>query len=259
MSARFLTQFLGLAMLLQANGKLTDEQRIDLLRGLTAEYATVKAPLPRSKKPLPFPAQGEYDKAAWQEAEREMGPAAKVGDLVQVTKVSIESDRVVLEINGGVKSGKKWYERVEVGMGGRTQPIGRDGTPTAGSNIAVIFDKRVPPITAADFKKLLKPVLDFEKRTVTESYIDSLPEPIQAAIREKRVIEGMDREQVLLALGRPRHKTRSYNDGMELEDWVYGLPPGKITFITFNGNKVVKVKDSYAGLGGSTAEPLPPR
>jgi hypothetical protein len=46
---------------------------------------------------------------------------------------------------------------------------------------------------------------------------------------------------------------------METEDWVYGLPPGKISFITFNGNKVVKVKDSFAGLGGSTAETLPPR
>jgi hypothetical protein len=246
-------------MLVADDGKLTDEQRIELLRGLTAEYATVKAPLPRSKKPLAFPAKGDYDKAAWKEAEGELGPAAKVGDLIQVTRVSIEGDKVLLEINGGVKSGKKWYERVEVGMGGRTQPIGRDGTPTAGTNIAVIFEKRVPPITAADFKALLKPVLDFEKRTVTESYLDTLPLPVQAAIKEKRVIEGMDREQVLLALGRPRHKTRSSVDGLETEDWVYGLPPGKISFITFNGNKVVKVKDSYAGLGGSTAETLPPR
>jgi hypothetical protein len=30
---------------------------------------------------------------------------------------------------------------------------------------------------------------------------------------------------------------------------VFGTPPGKITFVTFNGDKVIKVKDSYAGLG----------
>jgi hypothetical protein len=48
-------------------------------------------------------------------------------------------------------------------------------------------------------------------------------------------------------------------DGEELEDWIYGLPPGRITFVTFNGNKVKKVKESYAGLGGSTAEPLKPQ
>jgi hypothetical protein len=30
-----------------------------------AEYATVKAFLPRSKKPLPFESSGSYDKKAW--------------------------------------------------------------------------------------------------------------------------------------------------------------------------------------------------
>jgi hypothetical protein len=37
------------------------------------------------------------------------------------------------------------------------------------------------------------------------------------------------------------------------------VPPGKITFVTFAGSKVIQVKDTYAGLGGSVAEPLPPR
>jgi hypothetical protein len=36
---------------------------------------------------------------------------------------------------------------------------------------------------------------------------------------------------------------------VDLEDWVYGTPPGKIVFVTFNGEKVVKVKEDYAGLG----------
>ena len=59
----------------------------------------------------------------------------------------------------------------------------------------------------------------------------------------------MDRDQVLLAVGHPVHKSRETKDGMELEDWVYGTPPGKITFVTFNGNKVIKVKEAFAGLG----------
>ena len=40
-----------------------------------------------------------------------------------------------------------------------------------------------------------------------------------------------------------------------MEDWVYGTPPGRITFVTFNGDKVIKVKESYAGLGGQVADP----
>src|SRR5262245_51505415 len=47
------------------NKKLTDDQRIELMRGLTAEYATVKAALPRSKKALEFDPSGTWDKDKW--------------------------------------------------------------------------------------------------------------------------------------------------------------------------------------------------
>jgi hypothetical protein len=182
-----------------------------------------------------------------------------VGDLVQVTKVEIEKDQIKLEINGGIKSGRKWYERVEVGAGNRTTPISQAGMPTAGTNIALVFPTGIPPTDVKDIKKMLAPVLDFEKRSATENYVESLPEPVQAAIRDKRIIEGMNKEQVLIAVGRPRHKLRETKDGEEFEEWIWGLPPGRITFATFQGDKVVKVKESYAGLGGSTADPLPPR
>ena len=87
--------------------------------------------------------------------------------------------------------------------------------------------------------------------------MESLPPAVQAAIKDKRVIEGMDKEQVLISMGRPDHKSRESVDGVDLEDWVFGKPPGKMTFVTFGGNKVVRVKESYAGLGGSTAPKLP--
>jgi hypothetical protein len=68
----------------------------------------------------------------------------------------------------------------------------------------------------------------------------------------------MDRDQVLLSLGRPTHKSREVKDGIETEDWVFGQPPGKITFVTFNGSKVSKVKEEYAGLGTQVATPKTP-
>ena len=36
-----------------ADKKLTEDDRVEILRGLMAEYATAKTMLPRSKKPLP--------------------------------------------------------------------------------------------------------------------------------------------------------------------------------------------------------------
>lgn len=235
-------------------GKLTFEDRVELTRGLTAEYATVKQFLPRSKKPLPFEATGAWDKKKWEAIGKEYGPAARVGDLVQITKLSIEDDKLVLEINGGFKGGRKWYEGVQIGMGTHTTPIatGNSNAP-GGTTIEVLFHKRLEPMKAADVKKMLAPVLDFEKRTATELYADTLKPEVRQAIAEKKVLEGMDRDQVLLAMGRPEHKSRETKDGMELEDWVYGKPPGRIVFVTFNGNKVIKVKEAYAGLGAEVA------
>ena len=106
---------------------------------------------------------------------------------------------------------------------------------------------------------MLAPVLDFEKHSATEQAIDNMPPEIKQAVKENRAIEGMDRDQVIMAIGKPRTKTREIKDGIETEDWIYGLPPGKITFVTFNGSKVTKVKEAYADVGGSTAAPLPPR
>lgn len=253
----------GLSAALGAKDReLTFEERVELIRGLTAEFATAKTFLPRSKKPLLLDSKGGYDSKQWQEIGREFGPAARVGDLVQITKVKLEEDRIVLEINGGMKGGRKWYERIEVGTGTRTTPISSRNYTMApsGTTLAVVFPGRVPPLKSAEFKKLLEPVLDFNLRSATEQYVEKLPAPIQQAIKEQRAMEGMDREQVLLALGRPKHKVRETRDGFDYEDWIYGEPPGKITFVTFQGDKVVRVKEAYAGLGGSVMPPLkPPR
>jgi len=245
--------------LLSAGNKLTWEDRVELTRGLSAEYATAKVILPRSHKALEFDVNGTYDKGAWASVARQGGPAARTGDLVQVTRVDIEDDRIVLQINGGYKGGKKWYQGVQVagGVGNTQVPISQGGDSNApgGTSIAILFHKPLEPIKALEVKKLLAPVLDFEKHSATQLYSESLPPEMQQAIKEKRAMVGMNREEVIMACGRPQHKSRETKDGLELEDWVYGTPPGKITFVTFNGEKVIKVKDSYAGLGEQVGDP----
>jgi hypothetical protein len=253
-----------LTPVLNGADKLTEQDRIELMRGLVAEYATVKQLLPRSKKALPFESTGTFDKLAWQEASREYGPAGRVGDLVQITKVAIESDKLVLQINGGFNGGRKWYDGAQVGGGlggGTMRPLGNgDSNAPGGTTIELLFHKPLEPMQASDVKKMLAPVLDFDRRTASELYAQVLPAPVQKAIAEKKVIEGMDRDQVLLALGRPTHKSREVKDGLELEDWIFGQPPGKIVFVTFNGSRVIKVKEEYAGLGTEVNDPkLPPQ
>jgi hypothetical protein len=252
-----------LTPLLHATDKLTEQDRIELMRGLVAEYATVKQLLPRAKKALPFESTGTIDKKEWQDASREYGPAGRVGDLVQVTKVSIEADKLVLQINGGFKGGRRWFDGSQIGGGmgggGNMTTLGSDSNAPGGTTIEILFHKPLEPMKAAEVKKMLAPVLDFEKHTATELYAQVLPPEVQTAIHDKKVIEGMDRDQVLLALGRPNHKSRETKDGIELEDWVFGQAPGKIVFVTFTGGKVIKVKEEYAGLGTEVQDFNKPR
>jgi hypothetical protein len=176
---------------------------------------------------------------------------------VQITKISIDEDKLVLEINHGIKRGGHWYDHVQVGMGPTVGPVAQpsDSNAASGTYIAILFHKPLEPMKAADVKKLLAPILDFEKRTATELYVDTLTPEMKQAVQDKRVLVGMTREQVILAVGRPAHKSRETKNGVEEEYWVYGMPPGKITFVTLVGEKVTKVKDDYAGLGTEVADP----
>ncbi len=237
--------------------RLTDTEKIELVRNLTAEYATTKETLPRSKKPLDFDISGKYDQAKWAALVRDNGPAARLGDQVQITKLVIEKERLLFEINGGNKNNAHWYDHVSVGMGGTMSPVGK-GNPngTAGTIVALDFHKPIGELDSVEIKKMLLPLFDFDKHSATKLYSETLPPEIRKAIADKRAQAGMDRDQVLMALGHPDRKLRETKDGDELEDWIYGHPPGKITFVTFNGSKVVTVKDSYAQLGAGQANPI---
>jgi hypothetical protein len=234
--------------------KLTDDEKIEILRNLSAEFAKAKTYLPRSKKALEYDVNGTWDQAAWQRLAQGDNVAARVGDQIKITHVAFEGSKLVLEINGGLKSGKHWYDHLEAGMGNSTRPVSNgDYTPTTGTGIEINFHKPMENLTSAEVKRVLLPLMDFDKKSAAKLYSETLPPEVQKAITEKRALEGMDHDQVKLALGNPYRKYRETKDGNDLEDWIYGQAPGKVTFVTFQGNKVVKVKEQYAGLGSTTA------
>ncbi len=240
--------------------KLSFDERVEIERGLTAEYATARVILPHAKKPLVIHSDGNYDKAEWQDALRETGPAARLGDQIQITNVKIESNKILLDINGGSKGTGHWYDHVEIGMGGGTSPVStnQNGQPLNGSRVVLVFPGPIPSLKSAEIRRMLAPIFDFEKHSASDQYMDRLPEPVKKAIKEQRAIVGMDKDQVLLALGKPRNKSReTTKDGDEVENWIYGDPPGKMMFVRFTEGKVTEVKDAYANVGGTTAPPLP--
>ncbi|MGD0497870.1 MAG: hypothetical protein ABSC23_05480 [Bryobacteraceae bacterium] len=243
-----------------AAAKLTFEDRVELIRGLVAEYATAKALIPHAKKTLEFDADGSYDKNLWAETARDSGPAARAGDRVQVTKIDIGSDRIVLQINGGYGGGRKWYRNAQVSAGPNSRPVtapvaAGDVNAPGGASIALLFHKPLESIKADEIKKILAPILDFDKRSAAEVYSEAMPPEVKQAIEKGRVVVGMNRDEVVMSMGHPVYRSRETKDGVDYEDWVYGRAPGKITLVTFTGDKVVKVKEEYAGPGAQVGGP----
>jgi hypothetical protein len=244
-----------LAAALPAQAKLTEEQRALIIRGLVAEYGTAKILIPRSKDPLPLAPTGEVvEERVWGAALEKYGTAARLGDLAQITKVEFKKDRLILVLNHGLKGGRRWWHNVQISGTSNATTLGEAPYAPGGTTIALVFEGELPGKSAEEFKKMLQPILDFEHRTATELYLEKLPEPIQEAIEQKRVVADMDRDMVLLAKGRPDQKVRSFEGGVETEDWIYGKPPGNLVFVTFKDGKVVSVKDSFANVGGEVRD-----
>ena len=221
---------------------LTKEVRINLIRGLTSEIAVTKIQLPRGKHGVVLDAKGVLDKT---EAEKEMrnnGPAILPGMPVEITKLTFKSNRIVFEINGGGKRGKKWYQHIEIGIGSQTTPIAQQPPVlTYGSWITLRLPAKAKSLTVDQAKSLLAGLLDFSRHSPTVLYAKTTPPQFKEAIEKHQVLEGMDRDTVLSSKGPPDRKVREDRpDGTEEEDWIYGLPP-HVLYVVFENDVVTRV------------------
>jgi hypothetical protein len=226
-----------------AKREMNPEQaaRIALIRSLAQEVAVTKIALPRGKHGITLDAQGHVDQEKAQAEMRQHGVAIQPGMPVKITKMKFKSHRVILELNGGGKKGKKWYQHIQIGVGTSTRPIVPDKPTLAyGSSITLAYEGKVASLTVQQVKQMLAAVLDFNRHSPTPLYSPVVPPEIKAAIKNHQVIVGMDRDAVLSSKGPPDRKVREERDGVEQEDWIYGLPP-HVLFVTFDGDTVSKV------------------
>lgn len=223
--------------------------RILLIRGLDREIAVAKVLLPRGKHGVYINDQGKLDMDRAEKELRSNGAAIQPGIPVEITQIKFSDHSVVFEINNGGKNRKKWYQHIQIGMGGSgdmMQPVvqQQQQNPIAyGSSITLTFKgEKVPDLSVDDAKKLLSAALDFQRKLPTELYSPKVPEKFKEAIKKHEVVVGMDRDAVLSAKGAPFRKVReTAANGVETEDWLYGLPPHTL-FVTFNGDTVVRIQ-----------------
>ena len=227
--------------------KLTGESRIMLIRGLNAELSYARKPFPMGKNGIKLNAKDGKVTPDDQQLEAMMagyGPAIKTGDRARITDIKIRDKSIVFDLNGGPQKKKKWYEHIQVsGMGGTVSPgQPTDETNVRGSYVELTFDKFVPDLKPDEIKRLLDPVLNFSAKSATEAYLETIPPKAKEAIKDHRVLVGMNREMVVNAKGRPPQKHREKDGDIEYEEWIYGTPPQEVEFVRFNGDEVIRVE-----------------
>jgi hypothetical protein len=225
--------------------RMSKQTRLDLVRAFNAELVYIRAPFPMGRKGLTLK-DGKVSPSG-QELQQMIamwGPAAKPGDQARISDIVIKDDRIHFEINGGPVKKQKWYQRIQVGGAGGMTPVA-PSDPNAnprGSFVDLVFDHYVPELNPQQLKDLLGPVFDFNAKSAVEAYLETVSPQVKDAIKNHRVLVGMNREMVIYARGRPPKKVREKDGETDYEEWIYGEPPQEVDFVRLVGDEVVRVE-----------------
>lgn len=224
---------------------MTKESRMAVIRTLNAELVYIRTAFPMGEKGLRLK-DGVISPSgpALQNLLAAFGPSVKPGEQARISNVVIRDKSIVFEINGGPRKKTKWYQRITIsGSGGETPVAPTDQDANArGSFVELQFDRRVPDVSPADLKTLLRPVFDFDAKSAVESYLETVPPKVKEAIQNHRVLVGMNREMVVYSKGKAEKKIRERDGEVEYEEWIYGEPPKDVEFVRLVGDEVVQMK-----------------
>jgi hypothetical protein len=235
------------------NQPLQDSSKLTLIRFVSGEFAKAVKSLPAGKEGFNLTVGKPLNTELLDRAVSTHGAAINSGDNVQITGLEFRAHMIVVDVNGGGRGKHHWRDHIQIGMGGgyptmtstSTQETGPPGLqPGMGSTIFLEWSKFVPDMTPEELKQILSPFLNFQReRSASVQWIDTLPPEMKKAIQDRRPMVGMDREEVVAAIGKPDHKVRERDsDGNDIEDWIYGQPPSKTIFVRFTGDHVTKIE-----------------
>ncbi len=232
----------------QPAAQLQPESRLLLVRDVSGEFAKAVLGIPGGKKGFRVAVGKPVSSQALRDALRLQGAAAAPGDTVQITSVEFREHEIIVDINGGPKKHYHLRDHLQVGVGsGPADAPPPSSHPGEGVGGTLILDYHgaVPDLSPDQLKHDLSVMLDFSKQhSASTNWIDTLPPQFQEGIKYHRAVLGMNRETLIAAMGRPDKKVRERNDdGVETEDWIYGAPPEKTTFVTLVGDTVIRVQE----------------
>jgi len=237
---------LSLAIPVLSMAQASGSSRAEIIRRLLAEEASARIDMPLGGEGVKLSDHGEINESRLNKQIQENGMAVQAGRVVRITDVKFGSKNIDVELDHGGKEKKRLSDHMQVGVGGVSTagPQQSNAPKASGSKVSLIFSSKVPAeLTYQQLQQLLSPVLDFTKKTVVSTSVESLPQELKEAVLAREAVIGMSQETVLLALGIPDRKTLEKVNGVEQEEWQYNGRGVKKTFVTFEKNTVVRVTE----------------
>ncbi|MGH9485614.1 MAG: hypothetical protein ACRD1F_11215, partial [Terriglobales bacterium] len=98
--------------------KLTEAQRIAIIRTLIAEVGIARQPLPPDKHGVIINPEGQIlNRGDVEQALLDKGDSAQRGARVAITAIQFKSDRIIFVLNGGPHT-THWYDHIHIGLSG---------------------------------------------------------------------------------------------------------------------------------------------
>jgi hypothetical protein len=231
-----------------AHAQLSQDARFAILGSLIATEGASRIPMPLGKNGLELSDSGVIDRDKLQKEIASNGQAITPGKIVSITAIEFGDKSIEFELNNGGTKKKGILSRINIEAGGgissSQQGASQPEQAAIGSKVTLKFASKIPSqLSVEQLKDLLNPVIDFTKQSTARAGVEALPPEFQDAIAAKEAKVGMDSNTVMLALGRPtRRGTEKNAKGVMQEEWRYEGKGRRTTFVTFENDIVVEVR-----------------
>src|SRR5437868_4873571 len=115
---------LALVCAVPLSAQVSQDGKFEILRTVIAQQAAARVAMPTGSDGIEVSETGELDPAKISKQVQKDGLAIEPGKVVTVTSIDFGTKSIEVELDGGGKKKKGFFDHIQVGVGNTTAPVG---------------------------------------------------------------------------------------------------------------------------------------
>src|SRR4051812_21075440 len=124
----FLAAILSLGVSTLLSAQASQDARFKIQGTVRAEQAAARIPMPFGADGFELTDSGTVDQKKIETTIKKNGESIEPGKIVTITNIDFSDRQIEIELDGGGKNKKAWYDRIEVGTGSTSTPVRKGDT-----------------------------------------------------------------------------------------------------------------------------------